>query len=288
MGYFKFKEDISTTAKTKKMEPLINTSNIKNESAIYAISNFFYYLNNEQIEELERIYNYSQKVSLKKYKGTINKDSWLKYIVAKGIKITLSKSIEKSAPVINDDNSISTMYGANNNFKKLSFDSIDLYSIKEKYKCQPLFDVEKPKSITYDKNILFLLREGTYENNIELLYMVLDCIFSSNVDYYIKKCELCKRYFFTKRKNTHYCNRKRIVCGKETTCFNSLNFLCEQKEYRYIRNAIKKHLDKYYKKYDYDYINAFKTKSDPIIENCIEVRDVTQEDIDFINKLISS
>lgn len=269
MGYFKFLEEISTTAKTKKIEPLISATEKEGENAKYEISNFFYNLNSNDIKELDRIFDYSKKVSLEKDKGTINKDSWLKYMVQNNIKITLSKSIKKSTVISNADNSVTVMYGKNGKFKKLSFDNTDLYS-KEKIGSRPLFEIEKNDVSKNNTNKLFLLCEGTYKNDKDLLYMVLDCIFSSNDDYYIKKCDLCDRYYFTKRKNTQYCNRKRIVCGKETTCFNSLDFLCEQKEYRYIRNTIKKNLDKYYKKYDYDYINRFKMKADPIMENCVK------------------
>lgn len=71
MYYFKYREDIS---RTKKIEPLISSS--KNESkAIYPISEYFNNLNSSNIEELNYIYEYSQKVSKKQYLGSINKES---------------------------------------------------------------------------------------------------------------------------------------------------------------------------------------------------------------------
>lgn len=197
----------------------------------------------------------------------------------------LSKMIEKSTLIINSDNTISVKLGINSKYTNLTFSNSSLYlDNKNKYKEKPLFEIPKDE-IKYDDNILFLCKEGNYERHKELLYLVLDCLFSSNHDFYIKKCELCNKYYFTIRANKQYCERKRITCNVETTCQGSLNVLDQSKEYMAIRRLKTRHWDTYYKKADYEYINKFVEKYNSIIDKCKEKRDITNKDIDDITKL---
>lgn len=178
---FTYDENISQ----KGVEPLLELKSLNCIRPENNISNYFYNLKTEEIEELERIYDYSKKIN-NGAKDTINKDSWLCYKIANNINIpALSETIKQSEIKINNDNSINVEYGNNGKFKTLSFQNKKTYSLS-KMKSMPLFEYEI-NNLDIEKNILFLHKEGVYESNIEFLYMVLNCLFSSNNLYYIKK-----------------------------------------------------------------------------------------------------
>lgn len=99
---------------------------------------------------------------------------------------------------------------------------------------------------------LIYLKEGMYEKDIELLYMVLDCLFSSNITYYIKKCELCQKYYIHHLSNKRYCSRVGFVYEYQTTCDEAIDTLYKsvmRKDAKYLKHfhndPLKDDIDKY-------------------------------------------
>lgn len=281
---FTYDENISD----KGIEPLLGEDNTNNYTDKNKISNYFYYLKEDEIKELDKIYNHSTKVSKNNLKETINKDSWLKYKIASNITIPpLSETIKKSQIKTNDDNSINVKYGNNGKYINLIFDNEENYSQKTKMNHTSLFELKKEDFIV-EKNLLFLHKEGIYKSDLEFLYMTLNCLFSSNNTYYIKKCERCGGFYLANKINKKFCYRPTIICGKLTSCHHALEQLYQSKEYRAIIRKKEKHLDKYYKRNDeesWNYINNFLTALYNILENCKNNLDITNDDLEKINKL---
>jgi len=113
-------------------------------------------------------------------------------------------------------------------YKKKYYNVIFPYFIaptKSKYKSTPLFHInsnqtEKKKVFVDIKNFTPLIsinHEITVNNQTELLFGVLDCLFSSEYNYCLKKCELedCQEYFITTNLNSKYCDRGSL---KYQTC----------------------------------------------------------------------
>lgn len=247
MNDFKFiyEEDLNDKSKS----PLLGGLDISH------FFNILYqpYLNKELISEIDKIYDFSQNViTFKKYLGTINKESWLKYRTKNNI--TISGITEY----------IGVPTTKNNN--------------------KPLFE---NTTIPNDKDTLMLRKEGTCKSEYEYLYNVLNCLFQSNRKYYIKKCIRCNKYFLSSIPNKRMCNRERVVCGKTTTCVNALNIFYKSKEYKIITRKIERHLKPFYNKYDYTYINDIREKFNVIKQQCIKNIDITKEDIAKVDNLIN-
>lgn len=292
-GYkFIYDENISI----KGIEPLLNCDNPNFYSSTNNVSNYFYnlytpYKNNIVIEELDKIFEYSNKVNIiKKYANTINKDSWLKYKISKNITINnISEHIIKSDNIIeNISNGISVNYIQNGKSIIMDFESTDLYDCKNKSK--PLFNISQNINNTTE-NILYLRKECYCNNEIEYLYTLLNCLFTSNNNYYIKLCERCNRYFLTTTSNKRMCNRPRTICGELTMCCNASKVFYKSKEYKYMFRIIENHLKPYYEdNMTYSlYIGNIRNEFSKIKEKCIieDKYDCVNECIDDTKKLIS-
>lgn len=130
--------------------------------------------------------------------------------------------------------------------KLLNGKSIDLL-LKHKYKINILKD-------EYSNAFLDITSTGRnngemvieYEiesfNELELLYTFLDCIFSSEYNYSIKKCDKCKFFYIISKTDNNYCfkcktiinnNRSKAFRDKEIYILeNRLNSLYYNKKYK--------------------------------------------------------
>jgi len=64
--------------------------------------------------------------------------------------------------------------------------------------------------------------EIQFKTELELLYSFLDCIFSSEYKFHIKKCVKCKKFFITLKTDTKYCPIcKDIVVKSQKTIFDN-------------------------------------------------------------------
>ena len=277
--YFEFVENVTNIGNDEL--PYITFN--KNGSISLPISEYFNFLSSIEEKELLNILNYSKK-SKSKY-SLIDKDIWLKYKIYNNITISPITEIMKKGNY-KPQNDIFINYNSNRKNKDLEF-SKELY---DKPKPKALFDTFS--NLNYDKEpTIYIHKISEYSNNIELLYLFLNCLFNSNHNnLFIKKCDCCKKYYLTNKRNKKYCNREKIVCGIETDCLNSLNTLYQSAEYMKIRRMKDNHLSKYYKTNDEEsinYINMFMISYNQVIDNCKEKRNIDDSDIKEIEKLIS-
>ena len=290
MNNYKFVYDENISI--KGFEPLLNCNNLNNSSQIYNISNYFYnlykpYKNNAIIQELDNILEYSNKVNfVKKYANMITKDSWLRYKLLQNIIINnVSEHIIKLNFSNIDLNNTSINYIENNKTTIMNFDNKEL-SPNNKFK--PLFHSNTNHN---EESILYLHKECFCKNELEYLYNLLNCLFSSNNTYYIKKCERCKRFFLTTIPNKIMCNRPRTLCGKETMCCNASKVFYKSKEYKYMFRIIENHLKPFYEDNMtyYKYIGNIRDRFKEIKEKCIteDRYDCANECIEETKKLIS-
>lgn len=282
-NYFEYIENISI--KDKDLLPTIKFNNNKDE---YSVSKYFDTLSNNEMKELDNIFEYANKLNESNKYEIIDKDIWLKYKIYKNLTInTLNETIKKNN-YKDDDKIISINYGNNGKYKQLEFND---NTYNHDTKRNKLFTTYSDENPNYDNMpLLFMHKAGYYNTNKELLYIVLNCIFSSNQNFYIKKCNLCKKYYLTNKINKNYCERPRIVFDKTTNCLNSLNVFHKSKEYIKVRRLKDNYLSKYYKNNDSDsikIINEFMAKYNHIIDNCKSKRNITIEDEKEIKSLMN-
>ena len=282
---FFYNENISI----KGIEPLLNNN---------LVSSYFYnlykpVLNNAMIKELDKILEYSNKTNeIKKNINTINKESWLKYRIANNIAFkNLNETIIKINSSIKDkNNDIFINYIQNGKNKNLYFNDKNLYYKNNKPKAKPLWKTNKALNNKVE-NILYLHKECYCQNDYEFLYMLLNCLFSSNNNYYIKKCERCNRYFLATIPNKKMCSRPRTICGKETICCNASKIFYKSKEYKYMFRLVEKHLKPYYNGINdnSEYINSIRDTFTNIKEKCIledkydRIKESIKETEDLVN-----
>ena len=285
---FEYLENISST--DKNLQPQISIGS----TAKQEIANYFYHLNNEDIIELDKIYDFSKKIiKEKKYVGTINKQTWFAYMNANNIEIKpLSEGIKKGPIKVNEDNSISVNIRNGKKVNTLTFKNIDLYNSTPRIKLKRLFATTITSNNTLSENNLYLSKKGTFDNDRELLYIILNCLFNANNDFYIKKCSLCGKYYLTTKVNKLLCYRKRIVCGIESTCCDASTTFAQSKQYQKLRRRVNNFLSKYRKKNDNDsiiFIGEFQEiVEDEILNDCKQKLDITEEDMEKLENLISN
>ena len=270
MYYFRYSEELSTNKKDRPYISFgykVNDSNMK----IHDTINYFDNLSSSAKEELDMIYNYSLKLG----KDKIDKDSYFTFIVTHNISIPpISKRITRHNVRLSNEANIIMRYAENKKDKELVFWDKELALPKNKNAYINLLEaqVKKNNGGSFD---LTIHKEGTYENDIELLYMLLDCLFSSNISYYIKKCELCNKYYATNKPNKRYCYRMTFVYGKQTICENAVNLLYQSKQYKIATRKdekLLKYLHNYPNKYDIDNYNYEKNI---IKKECIKKLNMT-------------
>ena len=236
---------------------------------------------------LKQLYEYVRTITNEEY-ITINKSNWLNCMIRFDIKVNgMTTYIIKGRNIIEDKNgNITITYYENGKPKRLTFNKKEYLRPTRK----SLFKIDSQDTNNQNANQLILCKEGNYETDRQLLYMVLDCLFSSNYNFYIKKCERCGNYYLTDKRNKQFCNRKKVVCGKDTTCCNALTTLYESKEYKKITRLVKRYIDKYYKnieKYQKE-IDEIYEKKNIILDRCREKLDITNEDIKELENYLST
>jgi len=268
MYYFRYSEELSTN---KKNKPYISFGYKTNDNnfKVYDTITYFDNLSSSASNELDKIYDYSLKLG----KDKIDKDSYFSFIATHNITIPpISKRITKHNIKLSNESNITIHYANNKKDKDLVFWDKDM-ALPKNNKINLLEQqVKNNNGGIFD---LTIHKEGNYKDDIELLYMFLDCLFSSNVSYYIKQCELCNKYYTTNKPNKRYCYRMTFVYGKQTICENAVNLLYQSKEYKSATRKdekLLKYLHNNSNKYDIDKYNYEKNI---IKKECIKKLNMT-------------
>ena len=174
-------------------------------------------LSNETKELLDNIYNYAKTFN----SNFIDNRAWLYYLTT--AKISLPPVKEQ---FITNDNYNDIQIKVGRNEKSMN---LDLYKNEfldnqiTKIKSKPLFPINKKddikSSLQLEENFYIVSKKTVYFNTeMELLLSFMNCLFSTRRKFYIKKCDLCEKYYVADKSDTHYCGRKTIYNNKELPC----------------------------------------------------------------------
>lgn len=270
--YFDFREYYANKNHHKPIITLGYYDNPKDSNNIlttFTFNSFFDRLSVQAKEEIENILIYSNN-------DCINNEIWFKYKIAHSLTIPkIGENYKKVLNKINDnqEEDISLFYYRNKRLKKLNFDkSSDFFKTKP----LNLFDnLANNKKAEYN---LVITKDAVCNNEVELLYTFLNCLFSSQQEtYYVKKCKYCKNYYVDSYYKTSYCERTYIVKERNIPCGNIKSHIKKQNEYkkfiksdRNFQRFLQEHPILYSKLY-IDYMN----KRDNLVSECIQTRDLT-------------
>lgn len=263
--YFKFTECYD---KKNKYIPSImlgydDTDTKKKVMTDFTFNQFFEWLPKEVINELDNILDYSNQ-------EYINEEIWVKYSATHNIVIPkVGKRYDKRLSKFNtDEKGITLNYNKNKKPRKLTFDSASEFFNTNSLN---LFDnLAKNGGAEYN---LIVHREATYQNEIELLYIFLDCLFSSSQRFYIRKCKYCKKYYIETLYSTPYCKREYSLKRKLIPCGKIKSEIKKTNEYTKFRTSYRNFMEKELS--NTDLYSTFLDERDDLIEKCIETRNLT-------------
>ena len=217
--YFNFYEDLN------KETILLNSSNCNYSSGF---ENVFDCLYNDGKILLDKVYEYSKSFN----NGIINKKVWIHYIVSS--KITIPPVTEQY--IINDSpNDIENVIGKNGKNISIYLSNHDLKDNNiNKLKSKPLFNTNNNNllNITFKKFDIISKKTAFYNNEFEMIISLMNCLFSTKKGYYIKKCDLCDKYYISNKSDTHYCRRIKTYKNKELTCDGIVAAMQKTRKYK--------------------------------------------------------
>lgn len=203
--------------------------NADNNTYFLGFENIFDFIDKDAKLLLDKIYNSSKEFN----SGFIDNIVWLNYLTTS--KIVLPPYQEQFVTNDNYDN-IDIKIGRNGksttiNLLKEKFNDNKLSKIRHR----PLFPINKEDylklNLEIDENFYIVSKKIVYYNDtIELLLSFMNCLFSTRRKYYIKKCDLCEKYYVTNKSDTHYCKRNNFH-NRNITCSEYVAFM--QKTYDY-------------------------------------------------------
>lgn len=275
--YFKYFEYLD---KRRKSSPIIyiDEKDTPSKNEQIAQFNFYSFFNDlpkdilkTMFNELDIIYNYSIKITL----NYINKESWLRYQISKSIKIPFMNKKYSSSISSQSEKSenITAIYSHNSRKKELEFTNEDFLSQKNTLN---LFENMSKKGSA--KYIIALHREAICNNAIELLYAFLECIFTSNNNYCIKKCEYCTKYYVATKTDNQYCKRNNSINNKIVSCSKVVSTIQKSYEYKKLIEIDKNFVNSLSNDYKYSqtYIDDYNDSKKEIKKNCFKKTDLTE------------
>lgn len=187
-------------------------------------------LSSETKELLDNIFEYAKTFN----SDFIDNRAWLYYLTT--AKIILPPVKEQ---FITNDNYDDIQIKVGRNGKSIN---LDLYKNEfldnqiTKIKSKPLFPINKKDdvktSLQLEENFYIVSKKTVYFNTeMELLLSFMNCLFSTRRKFYIKKCDLCEKYYVANKSDIHYCKRISKYNDKEITCSDIVAAM--QKTYDY-------------------------------------------------------
>lgn len=264
--YFKYTERYSLDNKITPniMLGYYDDNQSKKIMTEFSFNQFFDRLPKEIELELEKILNSTNK-------EYINQEVWFSYAAIHNLVIpSIGKRYDKRISKYNTkEENISLIYSKNKKIKKLSFDNPTDFLVS---KPLTLFDkLAKNGHTQYD---LILHKEANYQNDMELLYLFLECLFASHQTFYIRKCKYCKKYYVETLYSTPYCKRTYELKGKFVACGKIKSTIKKTNEFTKFRTTYRNFLENQLSVGNKLYY-VFLDERDDIIEKCIETRDLT-------------
>lgn len=225
------------------------------------------------IKELDVIMEYANKLN----SDYINNKVWLKYQIAKELYIPkIGKKTSKMIVSINSEiknKSITLQYSSNKKNKEITYSKPETFLSSK----PNLFENQAVKGNSTFRTTI--IKEANFEDYTELLYIFLECLFNSNVNYYIKKCERehCQKYYIAIKPDTHYCKRTAKIKNTMVPCANIISFIEKTNEYKAFKKDDKRFRNKItqYKKLPSDYETNYFKEYDSKREECFRTLNLT-------------
>lgn len=212
--YFKYCEELNR--KRNNMPSVFINSNsdyldIKNTQELNLID-FIDGFPDDSLSELDKLFKYAENFSL----SYINRETWIKFQIAYKIKIPpISKEIKRTiigSGEYRNNKYITAKYVENKKEKDLTFKKNDFF-IKEAN--LNLFETLENNYSNYN---ITIHKDAIFNDFKNLLYIFLECLFTSNINYYIKKCEYCHYFYITNKSDNQYCKRINNINGVAISC----------------------------------------------------------------------
>lgn len=216
----------------------------------------------------------------------INKEIWVQYQIENQIKIPrIGKELQKS--IVGEGSfkkhKYTTInYVENKKTKELQFRSDKLFINN---KNPNLFETFENKYESYD---LRIFRDSVCNNLEEIIYVFLECLFSSKIIYHIKKCKHCGGFFITTKSDTKFCSKKHLINNEYITCSKIVAKLQKTYEYKQLMKIDKSNLASIVnnKKYLNVNIDEYKAERDHFKEKYFKTKNISELD-DFIKNYLS-
>lgn len=173
--------------------------------------------------ELNKIIEFANKEGY----DYINEHLWFVYQLLKKIEIPKigRKSTRRFINCSDESTGVEINFVKNKRKNKIYYNNKYL----KKYGNASLFESMSPEK--GKKLELTIIREASFKNNIELLYIFLECLFQSSKTFYIIKCKYCEKYFVATKSDKVYCERKYKIKDSMVPCSNITSFIEKTNEY---------------------------------------------------------
>lgn len=184
---------------------------------VIGFEDIFKALSNETKELLDNIYEYAETFN----SGFIDNRVWLYYLTTSKIILPPVKEQFITNDIYED---IKIKIGRNGKGMNLDLSKNDFLDNQiTKMKNNPLFPINKKddvkSSLQLEENFYIVSKKTVYFNTeMELLLSFMNCLFSTRRKFYIKKCDLCDKYYVANKSDTHYCGRTQIYDNEELSC----------------------------------------------------------------------
>lgn len=284
--YFRYYEKLD---RNKKNTPLIfvNTDSdnldIKRTQQL-SIIDFIDGFPSNTLNELDKILKFSGEYT----SMYINKETWTRFQIAYKVKIPpISKEIKRTitgSGELKDNKYITAKYVENKKDKDLTFKKENFYV---KGTNLNLFETSENNYSYYDIKVH---KDAVFNDFRQLLYIFLECLFASNVSYYIKKCKYCNKFYIATKSDTKFCQRIHLVNNKYVTCSQVVANLQKTYEYKQLMKIDKNNISSISNKY-YSFqenIDKYKNNRDELKDNYFKTKDITELKAFIENYLVNN
>lgn len=177
------------------------------------------------------------------------------------------------------------------NMFKLKSNEKNFKSLKHKYKKLVFpndINVNSINAFSYGFNIknsntkpcIIIRYECNVNNELSILYAMLDLLFSSVYSFSIKKCKYCDKFYITNKTDNLYCSREHIIENENTTCGNVVAKLQKSYKYKIFTKKDKSFLNSLNsnKQCSLEYINNYISERDKLKTVCFKNRNLDKLD----------
>ncbi len=182
--------------------------------------------NNIFIKELDKVFLFANKLGY----DYINENIWFQYLFVKQIEIpAISKKLTTQIKSHTDKGkSINIDYVENKRSKELYFNDSSEF-LFDNEKVDLFHSISKKGTSNY---YICIIKKATFNNIKELLYIFLDCLFSTQKPYCIKKCKYCEKYYVAIKTDTNYCDRIFKIKNSYVPCSRIVSTIQKSNEYK--------------------------------------------------------